>query len=507
MEDLKHQSLPAESFSWSCNACSQVLQSSSEFISHGETFHPENQYSTCIMCDSVIVSEKDLNDNETDEGTPPSVSDFELCTIDHKALRDICNMDSTSAFAESADREGFKETTQDDSVNQTNKNTAELTVCSACYDVLPVLRNPSNEQKCEGEAEILGVLPPWGSTESSRIENKDTDTDNHCHRGETADISQSEEHSADLVAEIRDSIHSPSVKTFGKFPVQSYECKYECDQCDKTFTEMRKLREHLQTHNEIRLLQCGLCDKAFQRKSHLVEHLRIHTGEKPFKCDQCDRAFTHKGNLTQHLRTHSGEKPFQCDHCDRAFTQKGDLTQHLRTHSGEKPFQCDQCDKAFARKSNLIQHLRTHSGEKPFHCDQCDKTFAQKHCLTSHLRTHTGEKPFQCDQCDKSFAWNHDLTRHLRTHSREKPFQCDQCDKAFAWKHYLTSHLRTHSGEKPYVCDQCDKSFTRKRTLTDHLRSHSGEKPFQCAVCHKVFADKSNLAKHLRTHSVETGST
>ena len=133
-----------------------------------------------------------------------------------------------------------------------------------------------------------------------------------------------------------------------------------------------------ETHSLKKPYQCDQCQKGFTERKNLFRHLRTHGGKKPYECDQCHKTFTERKNLFRHERTHSGERPFKCDQCDKTFTQKHLLTIHIRTHSGDNPYQCDQCHKGFTQKKNLLQHLRAHSGEKPFKCDQCDRVYTKR---------------------------------------------------------------------------------------------------------------------------------
>ena len=83
---------------------------------------------------------------------------------------------------------------------------------------------------------------------------------------------------------------------------------YQCDQCEKSFTQSSHLRRHLYTHNCVKLYQCSRCTKAFSTKQHLTAHMRIHTGEKPYQCNQCDKAFSVHANFkTAFEDTHWGE--------------------------------------------------------------------------------------------------------------------------------------------------------------------------------------------------------
>ena len=121
---------------------------------------------------------------------------------------------------------------------------------------------------------------------------------------------------------------------------------------------MERLREHIQTEHEGRVLKCDLCPATFTTYHHLKSHKVIeHTTDEKYACKHCGERFRDVIRRRIHEKKHE-EPQFQCSYCAKRLKSEDNLLAHERYHTGEKPFSCSMCDAAFTNRNGINQHER-----------------------------------------------------------------------------------------------------------------------------------------------------
>uniref|UniRef100_A0A4W4EXE9 Zinc finger protein 407 n=1 Tax=Electrophorus electricus TaxID=8005 RepID=A0A4W4EXE9_ELEEL len=142
--------------------------------------------------------------------------------------------------------------------------------------------------------------------------------------------------------------------------------------------------------------ECEICDRSFSERWALNNHMKLHTGDKPYKCTwpSCHYAFLTLSAMKDHYRTHTGEKSFLCDLCGFAGGTRHALTKHRRQHTG----------------TDIYTHI--HTCERPFRCQSNCAENIRKHIL--HTGKHEGVMMYNCPKCDYATNAPMDFRNHLK---------------------------------------------------------------------------------------------
>jgi hypothetical protein len=151
--------------------------------------------------------------------------------------------------------------------------------------------------------------------------------------------------------------HKPTHEKTNK-TIQPSVQKATCHICGKSCWH---LKQHLDGHNGLRKteFECDLCDKVYSQDAKLKHHKLSFHYKVLHKCHLCDKGFTTVFGLKTHLESIHDRKSHKCLFCEKIYSHKVDLNGHIRAvHEGKKS-QCKFCGKEFLRSSEKNRHERT----------------------------------------------------------------------------------------------------------------------------------------------------
>lgn len=192
------------------------------------------------------------------------------------------------------------------------------------------------------------------------------------------------------------------------------------------------------------LLSCPHCDYKGTNIVRLRRHFTLHTG-KAYQCNMCNRSYTEEYKLKEHFQVkHEKSVHFRCQLCDREFTSKGGLKYHTRTvHRKDFAYWCEGCCKGFNYLQFYQAHMNKHNGPAQYKCNVCSKEFTYLATLSMHRKSCVGGgevNSLACEMCGETFLNESDVKEHMMTeHCDVSRFRCI-CGVEFRWRAGLDNH-------------------------------------------------------------------
>lgn len=190
--------------------------------------------------------------------------------------------------------------------------------------------------------------------------------------------------------------------------------------CNSKPGTMSKLKEHLRTHSQERVVGCPICGGLFANRSKFFDHCKRQAPsyELHFKCSYCNKQFALERLLRDHMRQHINS--YKCNFCDMTSPTPSALASHVTyKHSTTKNFPCDEPGCTYKAKTNsdLLIHIKVHTGENSFFCSAPDCTYKCKNktSLKHHTDAVHNQMPsrYCCHLCTVRFKRGRYLTKHL----------------------------------------------------------------------------------------------
>lgn len=131
---------------------------------------------------------------------------------------------------------------------------------------------------------------------------------------------------------------------------------YVCTVCNKRFKSHQVYSHHLRIHSSERQFSCDACPKTFRTSVQLYAHKNTHT--KPYRCAVCNRPFSSMYAVKNHMQTHKeisskGSVGSGTPNIKSAATSKSQA-------AGK--FYCNTCGAEYARLFALRLHMKSAHG-------------------------------------------------------------------------------------------------------------------------------------------------
>ena len=268
---------------------------------------------------------------------------------------------------------------------------------------------------------------------------------------------------------------------------------------------------------------CRKCGATFSDHKRLLNHLGLVHNEKPFSCELCDRKFAYSGQVVWHMRDHRRKKTAALARLARE--KKGDKDsdsqrkpvvslEKVVTHpakvksptiqTSSKIFKCRHCSTCFTEEKRLNNHMGVRHGYKLFKCDICCLKFSYSTHLIWHRRGHfTDRKP---DNKGKE-ARGHELQQG----KKRKLSEVDDGDTSSQPSEepdveMVVGEEEDDNGEKWFMCGYCNKNFANENTFRKHMLKHKGKRELGCETCGRTFKYPNQLQVHRLSHRNNTAT-
>ena len=197
----------------------------------------------------------------------------------------------------------------------------------------------------------------------------------------------------------------------------------------------------------------------------------MHIMNVRYNCDKCNKSYSQKGNLKTHIKNVHENVRYNCDKCDKSFSWKHHLNRHIKSVHNNVRHNCEKCDKSFSSKTYLKAHIQAEHENVRYNCDKCDKSYSWKSELNDHMKNIHDNIRYKCDVCEKSFPRKQNLMLHIKSVHKKVRHNCDKCEKSFSKKSTLKEHIQNIHENGPYNCPKCDENFSNQSNFIAHVKS------------------------------------
>ncbi|XP_061402496.1 zinc finger protein 181-like [Musca vetustissima] len=227
--------------------------------------------------------------------------------------------------------------------------------------------------------------------------------------------------------------------------IQHYLPKMRCAFCSSEHNSFVSLKEHFMAQHPEEICSITCCNRKFSRLETITEHIRVHLDPQTFHCRLCNKSYMTKVHLDSHMRqTHAmlSNNLLYYYSADVSRTNKSvarikfeDLNEFITAFIPQ--LKCVVCSAVYQNFSQYIRHFAV--------CHPCFK------CKIVCCGLHIHER--------------HDIEEHIHLHNDPSGFMCIVCRMKFRKRSYLFEHMCRHhpfSGNSDVLNCKWVEEFNKK---------------------------------------------
>lgn len=185
------------------------------------------------------------------------------------------------------------------------------------------------------------------------------------------------------------------------------EKRYQCDQCDASYTKRNNLNIHIQSKHLMLVFKCTICKHQTSNKDRFRRHMAKHTEVGLLKCRYCNIKFKNEAELIPHEESHA----------DPTIVQPGSTRVKYQFRPNGDSFECSGCKKAFLTMDAIKDHVKHCHKQIPSQ----QRTGPELKVSSKRSKSKSGTnisnpKTFNCPKCPRVFGRSGDFKRHFKVH-------------------------------------------------------------------------------------------
>ena len=251
--------------------------------------------------------------------------------------------------------------------------------------------------------------------------------------------------------------------TNGNCNLKVEDTKLECQICEKSFSGIESKNEHLRSKKHLNKVQENDNEQKMKKeKTYRINAVEAkQTNERKFECKQCEKSFTGIESQEEHFmsKKHKNNAAFKTTQVFLPKVEEKHLEQALNKSMNEV-FECKTCQKSFSGIESKDEHFKSRKHLNKISEERLQVNLPKDKTLPRDSGVESTTRLF-CNLCEKPFTGIESEAEHMKSKKHlnklaekahqnnilpkkeENKLECKICDKIFTGVESKEEHLKS----------------------------------------------------------------